>query len=84
MVNVICTIVTAIALYIFQIKYSKHKLKKDFRCNEIIQELYYGLESANNINLNSKVLKDSIASIFVNNFKEKERTKSQKYYDFYD
>lgn len=83
-VNVICTIVTAIALYIFQIKYSKHKLKKDFRCNEIIQELYYGIESANNINLNSKVLKDSIASIFVNNFKEKERTKSQKYYDFYD
>ena len=38
-VNIVCTILTAAALYIIQIKYSKHKLKSDFRCNEIIHDV---------------------------------------------
>ena len=43
-VNIVCTILTAAALYIIQIKYSKHKLKSDFRCNEIIHDVYDGIE----------------------------------------
>jgi len=43
-VNIICTVLTAVALYIIQIKYSKHKLKNDFRCNEIIHDVYDGIE----------------------------------------
>lgn len=43
-VNIICTVLTAVALYFFQIDYSKHKLKSDFRCNEIIHDVYDGIE----------------------------------------
>ena len=42
-VNIVCTILTVAALYIIQIKYSKHKLKSDFRCNEIIHDVYDGI-----------------------------------------
>ncbi len=82
-INILCTIITAVALYILQIKYSKHKIKKDFRCDEVIRDLYYGIESAQNIKSNSKALKIEINDITGDDFKEKERNKAQKYYDFY-
>ena len=43
-INILCTIITAVALYAIQIKYSKYKLKRDFRCKEIICDLYDGIE----------------------------------------
>lgn len=82
-INILCTIITAVALYILQIKYSKHKIKKDFRCDEVIRDLYYGIESAQNIKSNSKALKIEVNDITGDDFKEKERNKAQKYYDFY-
>lgn len=82
-INILCTIVTAVALYVMQIKYSKHKIKKDFRCDEIIRDLYDGIERAQNIKLNSKKLEIEINSLTGYDFKEKERIKAQKYYDFY-
>lgn len=44
--NIASTIFAAIILYFVQVKYSKRKIKKDFRCNEIINDLYYGIETA--------------------------------------
>lgn len=82
-INILCTIVTAVALYILQIKYSKHKIKKDIRCDEVIRDLYDGIESAQKIKSNSKALEIEINAITGDDFKEKERNKAQKYYDFY-
>lgn len=44
-VNITCTILTAVVLYFIQIQYSKHKLKNDFRCNEIIHDVFDGIEN---------------------------------------
>lgn len=83
-VNILCTIITAIALYILQIKYSKYKLKRDFRCNEIIHDLYSGIESAYKIQSNAKHIRFELDSLNNIDFCEKEKIKSKKYYDFYN
>ncbi len=62
-VNIACTILTAVALYIIQIKYSKHKLKNDFRCNEIIHDVYDGIERTHNLIKESEKLADEIEEI---------------------
>lgn len=38
--SVLCSIIAVIMIYIVQVQYSKRMLKKDFRCNEIIEDLY--------------------------------------------
>ena len=83
-VNILCTIITAVTLYVLQIKYSKYKLKRDFRCNEIIHDLYRGIESAYKIRSNAKQIRIEIDSLGDIDFCEKERIKSKKYYDFYN
>ena len=59
-VYIVCTILTAAALYIIQIKYSKHKLKSDFRCNEIIHDVYDGIERTHELIKESKELSNEI------------------------
>lgn len=83
-VNILCTILTAVALYVLQIKYSKYKLKRDFRCNEIIHDLYSGIESAYKIRSNAKQIRIELDSLGDINFREKEKIKSKKYCDFYN
>lgn len=83
-INILCTIITAVALYVLQIKYSKYKLKRDFRCNEIIHDLYSGIESAYKIRSNAKQIRIELDSLGDINFREKEKIKSKKYCDFYN
>jgi membrane protein insertase Oxa1/YidC/SpoIIIJ len=40
--GVLCSIIAVIVIYFFQVQYSKRMLKKDVRCNEIIQDVYDG------------------------------------------
>ena len=83
-INILCTIITAVALYVLQIKYSKHKLKRDFRCNEIIHDLYSGIESAYKIRSNAKQIEFELDFLGDIDFREKEKIKSKKYCDFYN
>ena len=54
-VNIICTILTAVALYIFQIKYSKHKLKTILGAMRLFTMFMMALKER--INLSKKVTK---------------------------
>lgn len=47
--GVLCSIIAVIVIYFFQVQYSKRMLKKDVRCNEIIQDVYDGIEKYCNI-----------------------------------
>lgn len=42
--GILCSIIAIVILYVFQKEYSKYKIKRDFRCNEIISNIYYGIE----------------------------------------
>lgn len=80
-VNILCTIITAAVLYFLQIKYSKYKLRQDFRCNEIMKDLYEGIKCAHNIKTEAK----KIVFDYSDNLDYHEITilKSKKYYEFY-
>lgn len=82
-VNILCTIITAITLYVLQIQYSKRKIKRDFRCNEIISDLYYGIEIANKLHTKAECIRNEINMLKDIELQEKEKIKSQKYIDFY-
>ena len=43
--GVFCSVVAVIVIYFAQIKYSKRMLKKDFRCNEVIQDIFFAIET---------------------------------------
>lgn len=83
-INILFTIITAVTLYVLQIKYSKYKLKRDFRCNEIIHDLYNGIESAYKIRSNAKQIRIELDSFSDIDFREKEKIKSKNYCDFYN
>lgn len=85
-VNIVCTILTAIALYIFQIKYSKNKLKKDFRCNEIIHGVYDGIERTLELIKSSKSVTDEVDKLRENekiDFDVRRKIEAEKYLSFY-
>lgn len=42
--SIVCSIIAVLIIYFAQVSYSKKMLKKDFRCNEIIEVLYSGIE----------------------------------------
>ena len=78
--SIVCSIISVVVIYFFQVQYSKRKLKKDLRCNEIIQDVYDGIEKYCNIKntIPEKTNKDT----------EKDYIKRQKadvllYYEFY-
>jgi hypothetical protein len=85
-VNIICTILTAIALYVFQIKYSKHKLKNDFRCNEIIHDVYDGIERTIKLVKDSKYISDEVKELRKDekiDFDTRRKSEAEKYLSFY-
>lgn len=85
-VNIICTILTAVALYIFQIKYSKHKLKNDFRCNEIIHDVYDSIERTHKLIKESTEVSDEIKELRNNSALDyivRRKEKALKYFIFY-
>lgn len=85
-VNIACTILTAIALYFFQIKYSKHKLKNDFRCNEIIHDVYDGIERTHLLIKNSEPVSEEVEKIRENQTKDfdvRRKEEALQYLAFY-
>lgn len=85
-VNIVCTILTAVALYIFQITYSKHKLKFDFRCNEIIHDVYDGIERTHKLIKESSEVSDEIKELRKNSVLDYfvlRREEAPKYLTFY-
>lgn len=83
--NIISTILTALVLYYVQIKYSKHKIKKDFRCNEIINDLYDGIETAFKLTDNSEKIKIKKEQEKTDNtdFNAKRLSNAKRYVDFF-
>ncbi len=45
----LCSILAVIIIYLVQVKYSKKMLKKDFRCNEIMQDIFLGINNYSKI-----------------------------------
>ncbi len=43
--GVVCSIISVVIIYKWQVWYSKRKLKQDFRCNECIEDIYDGIEA---------------------------------------
>lgn len=83
MINILCTVITAVALYFLQVKYSKHKLKNDFRCNEIIEEIYTGIEETQKITNAVNPLKQEFNALEHLPYLEREKIKAEKFVDFY-
>lgn len=67
--NILCGFFTIVLIYNIQIKYSKHKLKTDNRCNEIIEDIYDSINEYNKF-----VLKIPV---------KEERTKKQDIIEYY-
>ena len=42
--SICCSIIAVYLIYKWQVWYSKRKLKTDFRCNEVIEGVYDGIE----------------------------------------
>lgn len=85
-VNILCTILTAIALYVFQIKYSKHKLKNDFRCNEIIHDVYDGIERTMDLIKDGKKISEEVEELREDentDFDTRRKIEAEKYLSFY-
>lgn len=43
--GVVCSIISVVIIYKWQVWYSKRKLKQDFRCNECIEDIHDGIEA---------------------------------------
>lgn len=43
--GVLCSVLSVLIIYKIQVEYSKRMIKKDVRCNEIIEDVYNGIES---------------------------------------
>ena len=87
-VNILCSIVSIFILYLIQINYSKHMLKKDFRCNEIVHDLYYGIERTTELLRLAKESKNNLEDPNSQEDKSQDnyakiKIKAQSYYDFY-
>lgn len=82
-VNILCTFITAVALYIFQIMYSKRKIRKDFRCNEVIQDIYTGIEEALKLKTKSAVVAQKCNGITHEDHNTQRKLRAQVYIDFY-
>ena len=82
-VNILCTILTAVILYILQIKYSKHKLKRDIRCNEIIHDLYTGIEETQTILNDVQKFNTELEPLKKLSYLERQKPVAQKYVEFY-
>jgi hypothetical protein len=58
--NVICGIITVIIIYYFQLNENKRKIKKDFRCGEIIDELFIAIRQIDELKEKRELLQRKI------------------------
>ena len=85
-INISCTIITAVALYIIQIHYCKRKLRNDFRCNEIIHDVYDGIETTLKLVNAAKPVNDEVKKLKENSeldFHTRYKKEAELYIDFY-
>lgn len=75
-INIITSIAVVIFMYFIQLAYCKQKIKKDFRCSEIIEDIQDGLNEAN------ELIKKVIAFKLSNQNEESDKTK-YLYHKFY-
>lgn len=78
--GVLCSIIAVIVIYFVQVQYSKRMLKKDFRCNEIIQDVYEGIEKYYNI---SNTILERTSKNEEKDFSKRQIADGLMYYRFY-
>ena len=78
--GVLCSIIAVIVIYFFQVQYSKRMLKKDFRCNEIIQDVYDGIEKYYNI---SNTIPERTSKNEEKDYSKRQIADGLMYYKFY-
>lgn len=86
-INISCTIITAVALYIIQIHYCKRKLRNDFRCNEIIRDVFDGIERTLKLTNEAKSINEEVEKLKENSsldFNTRYKKEAQLYIDFYN
>lgn len=72
-VSIICSIGSVFILYVVQVKYGKYKIKKDFRCNEIISDLYSAIKDTSELIGLTKAIEEN----------PDKKSRTQEYYSFY-
>ena len=85
-INIACTLLTAVGLYIIQIQYSKYKLKNDLRCNEIIHDVYDGIENTFKLVKNAEPISGEIKALKETHnldYLAVRKLKAEKYIEFY-
>lgn len=75
-VNIITSIAVVILMYFIQLAYCKRKIKKDFRCNEVLEDIQDGLDKAN-------VLIQKASLFELSNQNEEPDKVKYLYYEFY-
>lgn len=72
--GVISSFISVYLLYIIQVEYCKNKIKKDFRCHEVIEDIQTGIDE-------STLLLAKEKTIITSNSQEENK---DLYYDFYN
>lgn len=78
--GILCSILAVLCIYVIQVRYSKSMLKKDFRCNEIIQDIYDGIETYCKI---VDKIPERVDRKHDEDFYEKIKKDSLMFYEFY-
>ncbi len=78
--GIMCSALAVVIIYVIQVRYSKHMLKKDFRCNEIIEGIYNGIENYCSIMGKIPQTTDRKPN---EDFIEKRKQDSMMFYQFY-
>lgn len=78
--GIMCSVLAVVIIYTIQVRYSKRMLKKDFRCNEIIEEIYDGIERY--CEIMDKIPQTSIGKPN-KNFAEKRKQDAKIFFEFY-
>lgn len=58
--GIICSVIGVLLIFVWQLKYSKYKLKKDFRCNEIMSDVAQEIETVEKISKEIPTIKGKI------------------------
>lgn len=79
--GIMCSIIAVVVIYVVQVKYSKIMLKKDVRCNEIIYDIFDGIEEYCNIVDDTPKKAERKEE---ENYYEKSKKDALMYYHFYE
>ena len=78
--GVVCSIISVVIIYKWQVWYSKRKLKQDFRCNECIEDIHDGIEAVCKY---APLLPEKEKGDEGSDFTELRIKNAQRYVDFY-